>query len=68
MTKQSMLDAWRAGYKVRLTVHDENVFQVENEKQARECVEIMNAAVSLHVPVVSDLALGRTWGDMEELQ
>jgi DNA polymerase I len=67
MTKQSMLDAWRAGYRVRLTVHDENVFQVENEKEARECVEIMNNAVSLHVPVVCDLAIGKTWGTMQEI-
>jgi DNA polymerase I-like protein with 3'-5' exonuclease and polymerase domains len=67
MTKQSMLDAWRAGYRILLTVHDENVFSVENEKQARECVEIMNNAVKLHVPVVCDLAIGQTWGAMREL-
>lgn len=67
MTKQSMLDAWRAGYRVRLTVHDENVFAVQSEKEARKCVEIMNNAVSLHVPVVCDLAMGKTWGDMREI-
>lgn len=67
MTKQSMLDAWRAGYRILLTVHDENVFSVENERQARECVEIMNNAVQLHVPVVCDLAIGETWGAMREL-
>lgn len=68
MTKQSMLDAWRAGYRICLTVHDENVFQVESEKEARECVEIMNNAVKLHVPVVCDLAVGRTWGTMKEVE
>jgi DNA polymerase I-like protein with 3'-5' exonuclease and polymerase domains len=67
MTKKSMLDAWKAGYKVRLTVHDENVFSVSSEKEARECVEIMNNAVTLHVPVICDLAIGKTWGDMREL-
>jgi DNA polymerase I-like protein with 3'-5' exonuclease and polymerase domains len=68
MIKKSMLDAWKAGHKVRLTVHDENVFSVQNEKQARECTEIMNAAVSLHVPVLSDLAIGPNWGTMRELE
>lgn len=67
MIKKSMLDAWRAGYKLRMTVHDENVFSVQSEKEARECAEIMNAAVSLHVPVMSDVAIGETWGDMREL-
>jgi DNA polymerase I-like protein with 3'-5' exonuclease and polymerase domains len=67
MIKKAMLDAWKAGYKVRMTVHDENVFSVQNQKEARECVEIMNAAVSICVPVVCDLAIGKTWGAMEEL-
>jgi len=68
MTKRSMLDAWRAGHRLRLTVHDENVFSVGSEKQARECVEIMNNAVQLHVPVVCDLAMGKNWGEMRELE
>jgi DNA polymerase I-like protein with 3'-5' exonuclease and polymerase domains len=67
MIKKSMLDAWRAGYKLRITVHDENVFSVSNMKEAQECVEIMNAAVPLVVPVVCDLAVGKTWGDMRDV-
>jgi DNA polymerase I-like protein with 3'-5' exonuclease and polymerase domains len=67
MIKKSMLDAWKAGHKIRLTVHDENLFSVSGEKEARECVEIMNAAVELVVPVVCDLAIGDTWGSMKEL-
>jgi DNA polymerase I len=68
MIKKSMLDAWRAGYRIRLSVHDENLFSVASEKEARECSDIMNNAVQLHVPVLSDLAIGPTWGDMRELQ
>lgn len=67
MIKKSMYDAWRAGYRLRITVHDENVFSVSSVKEARECMEIMNSAVKLHVPVVCDLAVGKTWGDMEEI-
>jgi DNA polymerase I-like protein with 3'-5' exonuclease and polymerase domains len=67
MIKKSMLDAWRAGHKLRMTVHDENVFSVSSEKEALQCVEIMNAAVQLVVPVVCDLAVGKTWGDMREV-
>jgi DNA polymerase I-like protein with 3'-5' exonuclease and polymerase domains len=67
MIKKAMLDAWKAGYKLRMTVHDENVFSVKNSKEAKECVEIMNAAVSIAVPVVCDLAMGPTWGTMKEI-
>ena len=68
MIKKAMLDAWRAGHKIRLTVHDENVFSVSNKKEALECVQIMNEAVSLHVPVLCDLAIGKSWGNMQEIQ
>lgn len=68
MIKKAMLDSWKAGYRIRMTVHDENVFYVQSEKEARECAEIMNAAVTLHVPVMSDLAIGKTWGTMKELK
>jgi DNA polymerase I-like protein with 3'-5' exonuclease and polymerase domains len=67
MIKKSMLDAWRAGYKIRLTVHDENVFSVSSAKEAKACVEIMNNSVQLAVPVVCDLAMGPTWGNMIEI-
>jgi DNA polymerase I-like protein with 3'-5' exonuclease and polymerase domains len=67
MIKQAMLDAWRSGYRLRMTVHDENVFSVESVKEAKECVEIMNNAVELEVPVVCDLAVGKTWGTCEEV-
>lgn len=62
MIKRSMLDAWRAGFKLRLTVHDENLFSVQNKKQALECAHIMISAVKLEVPVTCDLAVGENWG------
>lgn len=67
MIKKSMLDAWKAGHTPMMTVHDENVFSVTNKRVARECVEIMNNAVQLRVPVLSDLAIGPNWGEMKEL-
>ena len=67
MIKKAMLLAWKAGYKLRMTVHDENVFSVSSIKQAKECVEIMNNAVELVVPVVCDLAVGKTWGSCKEV-
>lgn len=67
MIKQAMLDAWEAGYKLRMSVHDENVFSVGNIREAKECVDIMNNAVELVVPVVCDLAVGKTWGSCKEV-
>jgi DNA polymerase I-like protein with 3'-5' exonuclease and polymerase domains len=57
-----MIDAFNEGFKIRITVHDENVFSVESKKEARQIAEVMNNAVDLVVPVVCDLEYGRTWG------
>lgn len=62
MIKKAMIDAFNAGFKIRITVHDENVFSVANKKEGRQIAEVMNAAVDLVVPVTCDLEYGPNWG------
>jgi DNA polymerase I-like protein with 3'-5' exonuclease and polymerase domains len=63
-TKRGMLDLWNMGCIPLLTVHDELVFSVENETQAREYAPVMENAVKLEVPSIVDVNLGKTWGDV----
>lgn len=65
-TKQGMLDLWRQGSVPLLTVHDELVFSVENESEARTYAPIMENAIPLKVPSIVDVNLGKTWGEVEK--
>lgn len=65
-TKQGMLDLWKLGHVPLLTVHDELVFSVENEEEARRYSPVMENAIQLEVPSVVDVNLGKTWGDVEK--
>lgn len=65
-TKQGMLDLWRQGSVPLLTVHDELVFSVENESEARAYAPIMENAIPLKVPSIVDVNLGKTWGEVEK--
>lgn len=65
-TKKGMLDMWKQGHVPLLTVHDELVFSVENEAEARKYSPIMENAIPLEVPSVVDVNLGKTWGDVEK--
>ena len=61
-TKAGMLALWEAGARPLLTVHDELIFSVENEAQARSYAPIMEHAVELCVPSVVDVNCGENWG------
>lgn len=65
-TKQGMLDLWKMGHVPLLTVHDELVFSVENEEEARRYSPVMENAIILEVPSIVDVNLGKTWGDVEK--
>jgi len=56
--------------KMILTVHDELVFEIPQEKinqSARLVKGIMENVVSLRVPLLVELTQGKNWGEMEEI-
>ena len=65
-TKKGMLDLWNAGVVPLLTVHDELIFSVRDEDQARGYAEVMERAVPLEIPSIVDVHCGVTWGDVEK--
>ena len=62
-TKKAMIDCHRAGIKILITLHDELGLSVKDRAEAEAAAEIMNKCVPLEVPMVVDLALGKTWGE-----
>jgi len=57
--------------KMSLQIHDELLFEVpedEMDELARLAKEEMEGAVSLDVPVVVDIKVGRNWRDLEEMK
>lgn len=65
-TKQAMVDAEAAGYKIQLPVHDELVLSVSDRAEAEEVGRIMCEAVPLLVPSMVDVAIGPSWGEVKE--
>lgn len=66
MIKQAMVDLWRAGARLLVTVHDEVGLSCRTVEQARECEHIMINCVKLHVPVAADLEIGPNWGTVKK--
>ena len=67
MTKQAMVDVYKAGTVPLLQVHDELAFSVKSVEQARELAEIMKNAIPLVVPNKVDIEIGPNWGDFESV-
>jgi DNA polymerase I-like protein with 3'-5' exonuclease and polymerase domains len=62
-TKAAMVALYRAGFDIRLQVHDEIALSVKNEAEAREAAALMAGAVKLEVPSRCDVEIGTSWGD-----
>jgi len=60
-TKQAMVNMYEAGYLPYSQVHDEVNVPVKNEKEAKECQEIMEHAIELKIKTVADLDIGDHW-------
>jgi len=57
--------------KMSLQIHDELLFEVpekEVDELSRLAKEEMERAVSLDVPVVVDMTVGRNWRDLKEMK
>jgi len=54
--------------KLLLQVHDELILEVKNdavEKIAKKVKKIMEEVLDLKVPIIVDVKMGNSWGDME---
>jgi DNA polymerase-1 len=64
--KLALIKLTEAGYRPRLTVHDEFVFESREcdvAAQAAHVKHIMETVVNLDVPIVADVGTGYNWGD-----
>lgn len=65
--KKAMVDIDRAGYITLLQIHDELCFSISNHAQAKACAEIMEHAIpSITIPMLTDIKIGRSWGDLKK--
>ena len=64
MTKKSMLDLYKEGIVAHIQIHDELDLSIEDDKEAKRIVEIMENAVTLEVPNKVDYEFGKNWGDI----
>lgn len=62
-TKRAMVDLFREGIVPQIQVHDEINVSVVDYAQANMIKNIMENAVKLRVPVISDVAVGPSWGE-----
>jgi DNA polymerase I-like protein with 3'-5' exonuclease and polymerase domains len=62
-TKAAMAALFKAGFDIRLQVHDEIALSVNTFEEAREAADIMERAVQLEVPSRCDVETGSSWGD-----
>jgi len=64
MTKKSMIELYKEGIVAHIQIHDELDLSIEDDKQAKRIVEIMESAVDLEVPNKVDYESGKNWGDI----
>jgi len=62
-TKAAMVALYRAGFDIRLQVHDEIALSVRDQDEAVQASRIMAEAVNLEVPSRVDVEVGRSWGE-----
>jgi len=66
-TKKAMVNLVKAGYQPVLQLHDELCFSLNNEKEARECAQIMEEAMPvITIPMLTDIKLGKSWGQLKK--
>lgn len=63
-TKQAMKNVWDAGLGAHMLIqiHDELAFSFPNRSMADQAAKIMEDAVKLEVPVVTEVKEGENWG------
>lgn len=61
-TKQAMVDADEAGFKIQLQVHDELDHSAEHRKEAEALGQLMRGSMTANVPFKVDTEIGQSWG------
>jgi DNA polymerase I-like protein with 3'-5' exonuclease and polymerase domains len=66
-TKKAMVDLDSAGYNPEIQVHDElDDAKLQTDKEIREYKEIMENCVQLTVPIVAEIEVGPSWGELKD--
>jgi DNA polymerase I-like protein with 3'-5' exonuclease and polymerase domains len=65
MTKKAMLELHKKGIIAHIQVHDELDISVKDDKEAKDIVETMEAAVRLEIPNKIDYKQGKNWGNIK---
>lgn len=64
--KITLIELERAGIEIQLPVHDE-FNHSGDEESGRRCRAIMETTVVFNVPMMVDLEMGDSWGDLEKV-
>ena len=64
-TKKAMLELYKAGLKMLITVHDEIAISTANTQDIKLAKEIMETCCPLVLPSKVDVDVGDTWGSAE---
>lgn len=67
MMKRALVNLWKAGIRLLATVHDEACSSVKNQAEGRIAQQIMCDAVTLSIPMTTDLEMGPDWGHIEKV-
>jgi len=67
MTKQAMVNVFKAGIVPLVQVHDELCCSVTSKAQALEIKTIMEEAIPLEIPSRCDLEIGPSWGETVDI-
>ena len=62
MTKQAMVNLYKAGHLPLVQIHDEIAMSVKGLDEAKSIAYVMETAVPLEVPSKCDIEIGPSWG------
>ena len=65
MTKQAMVNLYKAGILPHIQIHDELCVSIPDEETAYKIKDIMENAIRLRIPNKVDYASGENWGDIK---
>jgi len=69
MIKKAMVDCYKAGYTPTVSVHDELDFAgITEERQIREIKSLMENAIQITVPMLTECEVGPSWGEVEKIE
>ena len=65
MTKQAMVNLYKAGILPHIQIHDELCVSIPNKETALKVKDIMENAIRLRIPNKVDYASGKNWGNIK---